>query len=72
MACISSCNMNKAIVLMVFLVGLVLAAEARTQDDEFAPAPAPSKDAGAGFLVTYSGAFVCSSLLLSLVALFSH
>ncbi|WJX69649.1 hypothetical protein P8452_53864 [Trifolium repens] len=75
MAQISRCNMSKAILLMVFLVGLLLATEARTQDSEFAqavPAPAPSPDIGAGFLVTYSGSFVCYSLLFSLVSLFFH
>ncbi|GAU17264.1 hypothetical protein TSUD_109790 [Trifolium subterraneum] len=65
--------MSKAILLMVFLVGLLLATEARAQDSEAAAAsPAPSPDVGAGFLVTYAGSFVYSSLIFSLVALFSH
>ncbi|KAJ1383329.1 hypothetical protein SESBI_43472 [Sesbania bispinosa] len=72
MAHIKSSSMRKAMLFVVFVVGLLLATEARTQGDEFAPAPAPSMDAGAGFLVTYSPAFVCSSLLLSLLALLSH
>ncbi|PNX76504.1 hypothetical protein L195_g032453 [Trifolium pratense] len=72
MAHISRCNMSKAILLMVFLVVLLLATEVRAQDGEAAASPAPSPDVGAGFLVTYSGSFVCSSLLFSLVALFSH
>jgi len=59
---------------MSFLVVLVFAVGVRAQTSEFpqAPAPAPTMDAGAGFLVTYSGAFVCSSLLLSLIALLCH
>lgn len=72
-------NMSRAVLLMVVLVvGLVvMGAEGRTQDGEFvqaapAPSPSPTMDAGAAFLVTYSGAFVCSSLLLSLLALLSH
>ncbi|KAK7257851.1 hypothetical protein RIF29_32123 [Crotalaria pallida] len=60
--------------VMVFVVGLLFVAEVRAQDGEFnqAPAPAPAKDTGAGSLVTYSGAFVCSSLLLSLLSFLHH
>lgn len=75
MAHISNCVMSRVILLMVLIVGLLMAAEARIQDGEFtqtAPAPAPSMDAGAGFLITYSGTFVCSSIILSLSALLSH
>ncbi|KAL9296544.1 hypothetical protein ACSQ67_022440 [Phaseolus vulgaris] len=48
---------------MSFLVGLVFAAGVRAQTSEFpqAPAPALTMDAGAGFLVTYSGAFEFSA-----------
>ena len=63
--------MSRAVLLIVLVVGPVLAAEARVELSQ-APAPAPSMDAGAGYLVTYSGAFVCSSLILSLVALLFH
>ncbi|KAK8463866.1 hypothetical protein PHAVU_011G058200 [Phaseolus vulgaris] len=72
MACIS--KSRTMFFFMSFLVGLVFAAGVRAQTSEFpqAPAPAPTMDAGAGFLVTYSGAFVCYSLLLSLIALLCH
>lgn len=67
---------SRAMLLMMFVVGLVLATEAMAQDGEFTeamPAPAPATmDAGAAFFVTYSPAFVCSSLLLSLLSIPSH
>ncbi|CAL0324034.1 unnamed protein product [Lupinus luteus] len=65
-------NIVKAIFFIVFIVGFLLAAEARPQGNEFSPAPAPEPDVGAGFDVTYSGPFICSSLLLSLVVLIFH
>ncbi|KAG4979643.1 hypothetical protein AAZX31_12G054200 [Glycine max] len=72
MACIS--KSRAMFFFMAFFVGLLFAAGVSAQTSEFpqAPAPAPTMDAGAGFLVTYSGAFVCSSLLLSLIALLCH
>ncbi|CAL0332480.1 unnamed protein product [Lupinus luteus] len=71
MALVSS-NIRRVVFFIVFIVGFVLDAEARSQSSEFSEAPAPSPDVGAGFLVTYSGAFLCSSLFLSLVLLISH
>ncbi|OIW08951.1 hypothetical protein TanjilG_05927 [Lupinus angustifolius] len=65
-------NISRIVFFIVFIVGFVLAAEARSQGSEFSEAPAPSPDVGAGFLVTYSGAFLCSSLFLSLILLVSH
>ncbi|KAK7312430.1 hypothetical protein VNO77_36281 [Canavalia gladiata] len=69
MACI---NKSRAVLFLMLFV--VFAAGVSAQAGEFsqAPAPAPTMDAGAGFLVTYSGAFVCSSLLLSLLAVLCH
>ncbi|PRQ35173.1 hypothetical protein RchiOBHm_Chr5g0077131 [Rosa chinensis] len=61
MARISIC---KALFLMVLAVLLV-----SVTAEDAALAPAPSPDAGAGVPVTFSGAFVCSSLFFSLLAL---
>ncbi|KAL2328818.1 hypothetical protein Fmac_022245 [Flemingia macrophylla] len=69
MACIS--KSRAVFFFMAFFVGLMFAAGVRAQSSE-APAPPPTMDAGAGFLVSYSGALVCSSLLLSLLALLCH
>ncbi|KAG4967183.1 hypothetical protein JHK87_032834 [Glycine soja] len=57
MACIS--KSRAMFFFMAFFVGLLFAAGVSAQTSEFpqAPAPAPTMDAGAGFLVTYSGAF---------------
>lgn len=64
---------NRAVFFFtLYVVGLLFAAGVRAQAQAPAPAPAPTMDAGAGVLVTYSGAFVCSSLLLSLIALLFH
>lgn len=66
---------NRAVFFFtLYVVGLLFAAgvRAQAQAPAPAPAPAPTMDAGAGVLVTYSGAFVCSSLLLSLIALLFH
>lgn len=59
---------------MVFVVGLLFAAGVRVQGTEFpqAPAPARTMDAGAGSMVTCSGAFVCSTLLVYFFALLRH
>ena len=67
-------SMSRAVFLMVFIMGLMLASRVRAEGSEFvgAPAPAPTMDAGDGFAVTHSAAFVCSSLLFSLVALLLH
>ncbi|CAJ1933242.1 unnamed protein product [Sphenostylis stenocarpa] len=71
---LSSVKSRAVFFFMAFFVGLMFAAGVKGQTSEFphAPAPAPTMDAGAGFLVTYSGAFVFSSLLLSLIALLCH
>ncbi|CAL0302954.1 unnamed protein product [Lupinus luteus] len=61
------------IFLMVLVVGLLFGAEVTAQEVLApAPAPAPEKDTGAGSSVTYSGAFVCFSLLLSSLSLLHH
>ncbi|KAL4389274.1 hypothetical protein AHAS_Ahas03G0028700 [Arachis hypogaea] len=54
---------------MVFIVALMFADAVRAQSE--APAPAPM-DAGAGSMVTYSATFVCSTLILSFLALLRH
>ncbi|CAN6693368.1 unnamed protein product [Malus baccata var. baccata] len=64
MAQVSIC---KAVFLMVIAIVLV---SVTAQDG--APAPSPALDAGAGVPVTISGAFVYSSVLLSLFALLRH
>ncbi|KAF3452560.1 hypothetical protein FNV43_RR02993 [Rhamnella rubrinervis] len=40
--------------------------------DQLAPAPSPTIEAGAGFAVTVSGAFLGSTLFCSLAALLLH
>ncbi|KAK9941224.1 hypothetical protein M0R45_017841 [Rubus argutus] len=65
MASISIC---KALFLMVLAMVLVSAVTAQ----DTAVAPSPSPDAGAGIPVTFSGALVCSSLFISLLALLWH
>ncbi|KAJ1399863.1 hypothetical protein SESBI_29985 [Sesbania bispinosa] len=67
-------NSSAVFFFTVFVVGLMFAAGVKAQGSEFpqAPAPTPTMDAGAGSLVTYSGAFLCSSLLLSLLSLLRH
>ncbi|KAK7262537.1 hypothetical protein RJT34_30111 [Clitoria ternatea] len=72
MAC--SSKSRAVLFFMVFIVGLLFAAGVKAQASDFpqAPAPSPTMDTGAGFLITYSGVFVCSSLLLSILALLCH
>nr|AFK44502.1 unknown [Lotus japonicus] len=61
-------NTRAVFFFMVLVVGLLFATEVKGQSE----APAPSPDVGAGAMVTYSGAFVFSSLLLSLLGLLRH
>ncbi|KAL5973559.1 hypothetical protein ACLOJK_030210 [Asimina triloba] len=62
---------NAAAAALVFLaVASLLAAAATAQDG--AAAPTPAMDAGSGFRLPVSAALVCSSLLLSVLALFSR
>ncbi|KAL5764929.1 hypothetical protein ACOSP7_017236 [Xanthoceras sorbifolium] len=66
MAQVSICR--AALALVLFAVALLSVTTAVTaQDSELAPSP--SMDAGAAFPVTFSGGFVCSSLLFSIIAL---
>ncbi|KAL1323969.1 hypothetical protein HN51_034178 [Arachis hypogaea] len=60
-------RISRAVFFMVFIVALMFADAVRAQSGE-APAPAPM-DAGAGSMVTYSATFVCSTLILSFLAL---
>ncbi|KAF1002413.1 hypothetical protein AG4045_015298 [Apium graveolens] len=53
---------------MLFVVLAVIVAVASAQE----MAPAPSPDVGSGFSLPVSSAFVGTSLLFSLVALFRH
>ncbi|KAL5973562.1 hypothetical protein ACLOJK_030213, partial [Asimina triloba] len=48
---------------------LAAAAAVSAQDGDFAPAPSPSFETGAGFSHSFSPALLFSSLLLSLFAL---
>ncbi|KAJ9158560.1 hypothetical protein P3X46_024130 [Hevea brasiliensis] len=54
---------------LVFLVAVLAAAGAASAQD-LAPAPAP--DQGAAFSLGMSGAVICSSLFLSMLALLKH
>ncbi|XLR55826.1 hypothetical protein HN51_010150 [Arachis hypogaea] len=62
-------RISRALFFMVFIVALMFADAVRAQSE--APAPAPM-DAGAGSMVTYSATFVCSTLILSFLALLRH
>ncbi|KAJ4828007.1 hypothetical protein Tsubulata_006197 [Turnera subulata] len=59
---------------VVLLVAIFAAAAAASAQDlgGFAPAPAPSMDKGAAYSFGISGAVICSSLLLSALALLKH
>ncbi|TXG73233.1 hypothetical protein EZV62_001812 [Acer yangbiense] len=63
MAQVRICRALLAFVLFASVVTTAVTA----QDSELAPSP--SMDAGAAFPVTFSGGFVCSSLLFSIIAL---
>ncbi|KAK0606386.1 hypothetical protein LWI29_037189 [Acer saccharum] len=63
MAQVRICRALLAFVLFASVVATAVTA----QDSELAPSP--SMDAGAAFPVTFSGGFVCSSLLFSIIAL---
>lgn len=53
-----------------FAIAAILSAIASAQ--EVASAPAPSPDQGGAFSLPVSGAIVCSSLILSVAALFRN
>ncbi|KAK4419537.1 Chromatin structure-remodeling complex protein SYD [Sesamum alatum] len=63
-------GISKAAFFTVFAVLCLLSTAVQARDSSFSPAPAPGPDAGAGFAVLSSSAFVCFSLLLSLVGIF--
>ncbi|KAF5736429.1 hypothetical protein HS088_TW14G00571 [Tripterygium wilfordii] len=56
-----------AMIILVFAVATVSA-----QDSAMAPAPAPSMDKGAAFLLGISGSAVFSSLLLGIFGILRH
>ncbi|ESR59325.1 hypothetical protein CICLE_v10017412mg [Citrus x clementina] len=57
-----------SVALILFIAALLpMTAVGSEQDVDLAPSP--SMDAGAAFLVTVSGGFVCSLLFLSVIAL---
>nr|DAD29812.1 TPA_asm: hypothetical protein HUJ06_031280 [Nelumbo nucifera] len=67
-------SLSKTTVL-VFIVAILSAAAATVSaqgDSEMAPSPAPSIVSGSPFALPVSGAILCSSLLLSLLALLKH
>ncbi|OVA14948.1 hypothetical protein BVC80_8959g3 [Macleaya cordata] len=59
---------------MIFIVAIIYSGiVAVLAQDASSPSPSPSMDKGSAPLgLPISGAFVCSSLLLSLVALLKH
>ncbi|OAY40046.1 hypothetical protein MANES_10G144900v8 [Manihot esculenta] len=59
----------KALVSAILVVAMLFAS---VDAQEFAPAPAPAMDKGAAYSVGISGAMICSSLLLCLVAFLKH
>ncbi|KAF5736428.1 hypothetical protein HS088_TW14G00570 [Tripterygium wilfordii] len=58
--------------IVLFALVSIFAAAVSAQDFDMAPAPAPSQDKGAGYSLGMSGAVICSSLVLSLLALLKH
>ncbi|KAF2293598.1 hypothetical protein GH714_003169 [Hevea brasiliensis] len=58
---------------VVFLVAVFAAASVSAQDlGDLAPAPAPAMDKGAAYSLGMSGAVICSSLFLSMLAFLKH
>lgn len=65
-------SIARATYLVVFVVACFLSAavvKAQEQDTVPAPAPSPTIEHGSGFAVPVSGAVVCCSVLISMVAL---
>ncbi|KAJ4706455.1 No apical meristem (NAM) protein [Melia azedarach] len=60
---------SKAVMMVFVLATFAMAATVSAQSSDLAPAPAPSLDTGAAFSLPISGAFLGSSLILSLVGL---
>ncbi|KAL7204358.1 hypothetical protein ACSBR2_017435 [Camellia fascicularis] len=65
-------NMSSFKALTVFFIVALFSATASAQDFGMAPTPAPGVDAGSAFSLPIPAAVVCSSLVLSLVALMKH
>ncbi|CAN1342645.1 hypothetical protein LINPERPRIM_LOCUS39527 [Linum perenne] len=59
-------SFNSSCLVLLAVVAIFAAA---VSAQELAPAPAPSVDQGAGYTMGASGAMICSSLFLSLVAM---
>ncbi|KAF2293606.1 hypothetical protein GH714_003235 [Hevea brasiliensis] len=58
---------------VVFLVAVFAAASVSAQDlGDLSPAPSPAMDKGAAYSLGMSGAVICSSLFLSMLALLKH
>ncbi|GFY92251.1 hypothetical protein Acr_08g0006470 [Actinidia rufa] len=56
----------------VVAVIAIFSVTASAQDFESAPAPPPSMDTGSAYSLPISGAIVCSSVVLSFLALLKH
>ncbi|OVA12265.1 hypothetical protein BVC80_1779g39 [Macleaya cordata] len=54
--------------LVIFVAVALFSVSAVTAQSSESIAPSPGMDAGAGYTTPVSGAFICSSLLLSLIA----
>ncbi|WCJ18955.1 hypothetical protein M5689_001268 [Euphorbia peplus] len=59
---------NMAVILLV----AALASASAVSAQEMAPSPAPSMDKGAAYSFGMSSAVICSSIFLSMLAIFKH
>nr|DAD42327.1 TPA_asm: hypothetical protein HUJ06_000557 [Nelumbo nucifera] len=66
---LSAARIMKAAVLVFLVAVLYAVAAVSAQDMELAPSPAPSMETGSSFGLSISGTILCSSLLVSLLAL---
>ncbi|EEF49157.1 conserved hypothetical protein [Ricinus communis] len=65
-------NQSVAVVFLLAALAAVAATVSAQDLGNLAPAPAPSMDKGAAYSLGMSGAVICSSLFLSMVALLKH
>ncbi|KAL5715091.1 hypothetical protein ACHQM5_016969 [Ranunculus cassubicifolius] len=63
---------SAAAMMVLCFINALFSVVVKGQDSEEMLAPSPSMDAGAGFSLPQAGVLVCTSLLLSLVALLWH
>ncbi|PSS10001.1 Meiosis arrest female protein [Actinidia chinensis var. chinensis] len=65
-------SFNSFAAFFVVAVIAIFSVTASAQDFEMAPAQPPSMDTGSAYSLPISGAIVCASVVLSLLALMKH